>query len=212
MSFFLLACVKIPSESPGDFPTIHKTVYVDRSFSSKEKKIINNALDEWTFVTGGIVQWTRREWPAITVEEREVGKECSKHLLIFRSEPQDSAIGLIEMKIQREIRGWATTTSNPCGFETILLLPDRMRTAKELHIITLHEIGHSFGFKHNDKKSVMNCAAPEDVANGVTRFDLYLFCYYQKCNHKKLFTYEELGVGALYKEEGLETTSGSGGN
>jgi len=144
--FSLLACSPKPMDmivnSPGPKELENIPVYIDKNFDASEKYNIKMGIDTWNFtlnkaITLSIVD-THYDMSLKVMKDIE---KTNKGLVILKNnslDPQASA--------QRsDVLAWIDTI----GGHYIHIISDRVAFKKKnLSLIIMHEMGHSFGMVH----------------------------------------------------------------
>lgn len=182
----LLGCGFTPAHLPLNHSAeVQEYVHLDPEFSGFEQRMIKNSVTEWSTTTHGFIIWGFQDWPLYDPSSPLFPfinePNCTKHLLIMRMISSDKSIVDIDTSLNSITLGYAKKTHDLCrGIDTIFLVMDRIRTIDELRLITLHEIGHILGLKHDVTNSIME---PKGFhAKCITHRDFVNFCKLWKCD------------------------------
>lgn len=170
---FLTGC---SANSRYSLPIV-RNVSIDKSFSDIEKSDILNALDEWKISTNNNFDYQLVSYQY----DKEFYENCQKNSLFFLKRNSKSKDILIREAHYPTLLGMAIFRNEPCYYEKIFIVHDRIHKRNLFKNVLLHEIGHILNLKHNNKKSVMNIDYSDGLIH-LTEFDIDLFFEINKFN------------------------------
>lgn len=156
----------------GCAPYFHhfpETIYIDPAFTVEEQVQIVAALDDWREATHGYVD----ERPVIGYKPED---NRGSHQ-IFRAHSRDSQVqrnhsSPTKFGFARINTFWGTKRPGQ-----IWLIMDRIPDHRMLRIVTLHELGHHYGLRHEDHRTYSIMASPfnNDRSGTITCIDVKQF-------------------------------------
>lgn len=155
--------------------SVHKTLFLDRTFSEQEIIYITEAALEWSIATNYIVKFDIHILPnnkhLMKEDDIVINKVSQDHVdvLLIDSMNNNSTLGL-----------WQG--NGP--IKNIKLVTSRL-TPQSYKGVVLHELGHALGLKHNEGFVGIGTLMYPNIdfgANEITDMDLKQFCNIYKCN------------------------------
>lgn len=167
---------------PTSDEKLHKTIYIDRSFSKVQVEFIEAALNEWSCSTNRLIKYE-------IVKNTDYQKvydtivDSADSLVLISATTNNKNIKESDDEFHKKDNNTYTlglympTETVP----TILVVSDRIYD-KTIYVgVLLHELGHAWGLGHfNNKDSVMYYNIT-DGSKHITKNDLYYLCYYYWC-------------------------------
>lgn len=170
---FLVGC---NSSNRYSLPAI-RYVSIDDSFSEIEKSDILNSLDEWKISTNEAFNYKLVNYQY----NNDFYKNCQENSLFFLKKESTSEDIVIREKHFNTLLGLAIFKQDPCNFEKIFIVHDRISNRNLFKFIVLHEIGHILNLQHNNEKSIMNTKYSDGLFH-ITEYDVDLFFKINKFN------------------------------
>jgi predicted Zn-dependent protease len=160
----LSGCIRKP-ELP-----IHKFVSIDDSFSGIQRNDIIISLDEWKVSTNNYFDYTLTNQKY----DEDFYYNCKEDSLFILNKKSTSDDILMRENHYPTLLGLALFRQEPCPYEKIFIVTDRIYTRQLFKFVSLHEIGHILNLKHNNKKSIMNIEYSDGLFH-LTEYDIDLF-------------------------------------
>lgn len=164
------------SSNRNSLPII-RHVSIDHSFSDLEKNDILNSLDEWKISTNNSFNYKIVNYQY----NDEFYKNCKDNSLFILKKSYNSEDIILREKHYNTLLGLAIFKNEPCNFEKIFIVHDRINNRNLFKFVVLHELGHILNLNHNNKKSIMNTKYSDGLVN-LTEYDIDLFFKINKFN------------------------------
>lgn len=174
VTFYILA-VDI-YRTPKTYPeSVHKTLYLDRSFSQDEVELIVEATYEWNAATEGRVVYDVIVLPA----HRKI--DVTQAIVVIKVTPDYPKIMLLDFANKNITLGYWEDNEGPIPY--IAMVAGRSHDTA-FKSVMLHEIGHSLGLKHNEGETGIGTLMYPTIDEGsdtITPFDVSKYCELRHC-------------------------------
>jgi len=165
----------IPNIDYPIIPKVHKTLYVDKTFTNDEIEIIQEAILEWERCTNKIATFT--------IKENFDSKDYSSindvnAIILLKFKSNNPMVKYLDLYHKNNLLGFYIKESI---IPVIGIIPERVFTKDYYYSLVLHEIGHSMGMSHiNDQDTVMYPLIDKSSIH-LSESDLNEFCKIHKC-------------------------------
>lgn len=147
---------------------IKKSLYVDGRFARWEIESIHNAAEQWTYETGGLVEFE-------FVSSMKIEPDT---VIIFKKNHEEEEVQSVDIEIKGNSLGYYSKNTN-----IIAVVYDRIYSIDLYEEVVMHELGHALGLGHN---SIPGTLMYPDTSYGITTIgplDVHRFC--EMYNFKK---------------------------
>jgi hypothetical protein len=181
--------LKVPLNSEN----LHKTVYIDNSFSEPEENILINSLKEWECSTNYLITFNIK---LHFIATDYIPPDEIHALLILKTNRDNPEIIATDKKLREisktddpnhdpNIKLYTAGLYIPGEIPTILMVMDRVNL-RLMEAVALHEIGHSLEIHHIKTKDAVMFINRAEGAKHITQNDLEAFCKLYGCDEEEL--------------------------
>jgi hypothetical protein len=186
----LLCSACVAPHTPLDPTNLHRTIYIEKSFTPIEENYIEEAAKEWECATDGMIKvevirhFSIPDYPFI---------QDPRHAIIFvKSNSNASIIKDSDKELpQSPTRVIMTVGLYDPGSGAIpdqIFLVENMLTPYDYQAVATHELGHAFGLHHDKSTNAVMYAHIDRGSYHITNNDLTQLCSVYNCKDANIHT------------------------